>query len=60
MYASPKNIDDDLVKSIALPADDPSAAEIFYRVISGWGGKGTPVNQLLGELQVSSCCRRSC
>ena len=52
VYANHTNIDDDLVKSIALPADDPNAGEIFYRVIAGWGGKGTPVNELLGQIQV--------
>lgn len=52
VYVDHTNIDDELVRSIALPANDPKAAEIFYRVITGWGGAGIPVNELLGKLQV--------
>ena len=28
------NVDDELVQSIAAPAEDPNAAEIFYRIVS--------------------------
>ena len=49
VYADPANIDDELVQSIALPANDTNAAAIFYRVIVGWG---EPVNNLLGRLKV--------
>lgn len=35
VYVSDANIDDDLVKSISLPAQHPNAAEVFYRVITG-------------------------
>ena len=52
VYVDHTNIDDELVRSIALPANDPNAAKIFYRVITGWGGAGTPVNELLSKLQV--------
>ena len=48
VYTDPTNIDDELVQSIAFPAKDKSAAEVFYRVITA---NGTPVNQLLQELK---------
>ncbi len=32
---SDRNIDEELVRSIALPAQDPNAAEVFYRIITG-------------------------
>ena len=48
VYTDPTNIDDELVQSIASPAKDKSAAEVFYRVITA---NGTPVNQLLQELK---------
>lgn len=35
------------MRSIALPARDPQAAEVFYRIITG---KGTPMNQLLDRM----------
>lgn len=35
VYVSERNLDDDLVRSISLPAQDPNAAEVFYRVITG-------------------------
>ena len=35
VYVSDRNLDDDLVRSISLPAQDPNAAEVFYRVITG-------------------------
>lgn len=47
VYVSPQNLDDDLVQSILLPAQDPNAAEVFCRVITA---KGTPVNVLLDRL----------
>ena len=30
VYASKANVDDDLVRSIVLPAEDPAAAETFF------------------------------
>jgi len=43
VYVSDRNLDDDLVRSISLPAQDPNAAEVFYRVITGAIGKvGVP------------------
>lgn len=56
VYANEENIDDELVQSIALPANDPHASDIFYRVITGWG---KPVNELLGDLKVSSCYNKA-
>ena len=52
VYVDHQNIDDQLVRSIALPANDSNASEIFYRVITGWSGVGVPVNELLSKLQV--------
>lgn len=49
VYANHENIDDELVQSIVLPANDKNAAAIFYRVITGWG---QPVNNILDQLQV--------
>ena len=48
VYADDTNVDDELVESIASPAKDKAAAEVFYRVITA---NGTPVNQLLAELK---------
>lgn len=48
VYVSPDNIDDDLVRSISLPAEDPNAPEVFFRVITA---RGEPMNALLDKLQ---------
>jgi pimeloyl-ACP methyl ester carboxylesterase len=48
VYISPANIDDALVDSILIPAQDPKASEVFYRVITA---QGTPVNVLLEKMQ---------
>ena len=53
VYIDKTNVDDDLVKSIVRAAQDPAAAEVFYRVIggnSGVTGGGATVNQLLTKL----------
>jgi pimeloyl-ACP methyl ester carboxylesterase len=47
VYVDKTNIDDDLVDSILIPAQDAAAAEVFYRVITA---RGTPVNRLLDQL----------
>jgi hypothetical protein len=47
VYIDDRNIDEDLVESIAQPANDKNAAEVFFRIITG---KGTPVNFLLEQL----------
>lgn len=47
VYVSPANIDDELVRSISLPAQDPNAAEVFYRVITA---RGEAMNRLLDKL----------
>lgn len=48
-----RNVDDDLVDSIQFPAQDPNAAEVFYRVIEK-NGNGPPVfiDDLLSTLKV--------
>ena len=48
VYVDKKNIDDDLVSSILLPAEDPAASEVFFRVITA---RGTPMNTLLDKLK---------
>ncbi|KAL4518461.1 hypothetical protein Ndes2526B_g01130 [Nannochloris sp. 'desiccata'] len=48
VYVDKTNIDDDLVDSILIPAQDPAASEVFYRVITA---RGTPVNRLLDRLE---------
>lgn len=53
VYIDKTNVDDDLVRSIIRAAEDPAAAEVFYRVIggnSGVTGGGASVNQLLNKL----------
>lgn len=53
VYIDKTNVDDDLVKSIVKAAEDPNAAEVFYRVIggdSGITGGGASVNALLNKL----------
>jgi pimeloyl-ACP methyl ester carboxylesterase len=48
VYVDKTNIDDDLVDSILIPAQDPAASEVFYRVITA---RGTPVNRLLDQFE---------
>ena len=53
MYIDKTNVDDELVRSIIRAAEEPNAAEVFYRVIggnSGATGGGASVNQLLDKL----------
>ena len=47
VYINHQYLDDELVNSIVWPAQDSTAAEVFYRIITG---KGTPVNVLLNKL----------
>ena len=47
VYHSHDNVDEALVQSILTPADDPRAAEVFYRVITS---RGTPINLLLDSM----------
>ena len=45
------NVDDELVESIQFPAQDPNAAEVFYRVVSKNGnGPSIYVDDLLNDL----------
>lgn len=43
----PSHVDDELVTSIVRAAQDPNAAEVFYRVITGGGSS---INSLLAKL----------
>jgi pimeloyl-ACP methyl ester carboxylesterase len=49
----PTNVDDDLVASIQYPAQDPNAAEVFFRVISRNAAVPTKyVDELLSDLKL--------
>jgi len=48
VYLDKVNVDEDLIDSILIPAQDPAASEVFYRVITA---QGTPVNRLLDRLE---------
>lgn len=48
VYVDKTNIDSDLVDSILIPAQDPAASEVFYRIITA---RGTPMNRLLDSFQ---------
>ena len=52
VYADQANVDAELIESIRLPADDPNAAEVFYRIISSGGKTSVTVNQLVGGLKM--------
>lgn len=52
VYINHQNLDDELVDSIVWPAQDSTAAEVFYRIITG---EGTPVNVLLDKLDKVQC-----
>jgi len=54
VYTNESSVDDDLVESIRMPATDPNAAEVFYRInTSTRGGGGAPpsVNALMRTLR---------
>eukprot|EP00877_Chromochloris_zofingiensis_P006106 jgi/Chrzof1/1749/Cz10g19170.t1_PPH1 len=50
VYASDASIDEDLVDSIVVPASDPNASEVFYR-INSFKGPSKTVNDLLKQLK---------
>jgi pimeloyl-ACP methyl ester carboxylesterase len=52
VYSSTESIDDDLVDSIVVPATDPAAAEVFYRINSSKQPSLT-VNELLKQMRSS-------
>lgn len=52
VYSSSDTIDDDLVDSIVVPATDPAAAEVFYRINSSKQPSRT-VNELLKQMRSS-------
>jgi len=51
VYVNEESIDDALVESIAAPADDANAAEVFYRVISQAGTSGVTMNTLFSRIK---------
>eukprot|EP00873_Tetraselmis_striata_P036609 jgi/Tetstr1/456873/TSEL_043545.t1 len=51
VYVNEESIDDALVDSIAAPADDANAAEVFYRVISQAGTSGVTMNTLFSRIK---------
>ncbi|GMH39958.1 hypothetical protein BSKO_07862 [Bryopsis sp. KO-2023] len=53
VYINTDSVDDELVRSILLPAEDKRAAEVFYRIISGTTSESrASVDSLLRELKV--------
>lgn len=36
VYINTSNVDDYLVESIKIPADDPNAGEVYYRYACQW------------------------
>ncbi|KAI8464557.1 MAG: Alpha/Beta hydrolase protein [Monoraphidium minutum] len=54
VYSNDASIDDDLVESIRVPATDPNASEVFYRINTA-KGTGTPpsVNALFRKLRAA-------
>ncbi|KAK9830202.1 hypothetical protein WJX72_010275 [[Myrmecia] bisecta] len=48
VYTNDTNVDDELVRSIVRPAQDPKAAEVFFRIITG---NGIAVNRLLQQVK---------
>jgi pimeloyl-ACP methyl ester carboxylesterase len=53
VYIDHKNVDEELVKSIALAADHPNAADVFVRIIEGTTSTQTPlyVDDLLRDMR---------
>ncbi|KAK9836212.1 hypothetical protein WJX84_000739 [Apatococcus fuscideae] len=49
VYTDRTKVDDELVHSIALAAEDASAAAVFYLIITA---NGIPFNQLLAQLKI--------
>lgn len=49
VYTEKQNVDASLVRSIADPAQDPNAPEVFFRVITKTSSR-TTMNQLLRKL----------
>lgn len=54
VYYNDEHIDDDLVRSISEPADNPNAPEVFYRIITA---NGKPLNKLLDQIKVNNSSR---
>lgn len=53
VYLATENVDEELVRSILVPAEDPNAAEVFYRTVSGSVlDNRVPLDQVLKELKV--------
>lgn len=54
VYASKESIDDDLVNSIVVPAQDPQAGEVFYRINAKSKGQSITVNSYLEQIKGQS------
>jgi pimeloyl-ACP methyl ester carboxylesterase len=54
VYANKESIDDDLVDSIVVPATDPQASEVFYRINAKSKGQSITVNSLLEQMKGQS------
>jgi len=52
VYHNKDNVDDDLVRSIEAPAEDPSASEVYYRLIQSALSKRVTIDSLLDMMNV--------
>jgi len=52
VYHNKNNVDDDLVRSIEAPAEDPVAAEVYYRLLQSTLSKRVTIDSLLEMLDV--------
>eukprot|EP00193_Tetraselmis_chui_P009247 CAMPEP_0177757714 /NCGR_PEP_ID=MMETSP0491_2-20121128/3790_1 /TAXON_ID=63592 /ORGANISM="Tetraselmis chuii, Strain PLY429" /LENGTH=394 /DNA_ID=CAMNT_0019273383 /DNA_START=81 /DNA_END=1265 /DNA_ORIENTATION=- len=51
VYVNEESVDEALIESIAYPAEDANAAEVFYRVISQAGTSGVTMNTLFSRIR---------
>ena len=52
VYHNKNNVDDDLVRSIEAPAEDPVALEVYYRLIQGTLSKSVTIDELLNLIDI--------
>eukprot|EP00210_Caulerpa_lentillifera_P008632 g8235.t1 len=52
VYKDKTNVDDDLVRSIEAPAEDPVASEVYYRLIQSTLSKSVTIDSLLETIDV--------
>lgn len=52
VYKDKTNVDDDLVRSIEAPAEDPVASEVYYRLIQSTLSKAVTIDSLLDMIDV--------